>query len=88
MYVYVCNLDTHRLQYCCTGQRKSIWSGDLRTGKGEVVISDGGGSARGMNFDLRTGYLFVACSSAGDIRSRRKSYCTHGTAHALNHLPL
>lgn len=46
----------------------SIWKGDLSTGEGEVVLSDAGGPALGLDYDRRSGYLYVAGSFAGDIR--------------------
>lgn len=46
----------------------SIWKGDLRSGKGMVVISDVNGRAGGLDHDRRSGYLFVA-GITGNARS-------------------
>lgn len=41
-----------------------IWKGDLSTGEGEVVISNG--QAAGLDYDRRSGYLFVAGAFGGE----------------------
>ncbi|CAM9436774.1 unnamed protein product [Laminaria digitata] len=46
----------------------AIWKGDLRTGEGEIVLSDGGGRAVGLEYDRRSGYLYVAGGYAGSAR--------------------
>ncbi|CAM9667174.1 unnamed protein product [Scytosiphon promiscuus] len=46
----------------------SIWKGDLSTGEGEVVVSDAGGPAVGLDHDRRSGYLFVCGGTAGTTR--------------------
>ncbi len=44
----------------------AIWKGDLRTGEGEVLVPGAeGGIAVGMDFDERSGYLFVAGGTSG-----------------------
>ena len=63
----MCILDIHSNDVRKPGRTDgSIWKGDLRTGKGEVVISDVGGLAGGLDHDSRSGYLFVAGGSAGN----------------------
>ncbi|CAM9898713.1 unnamed protein product [Scytosiphon promiscuus] len=57
----------------------SIWKGDLRTGEGEVVLADAGGIALGLDYDRRSGYLFVCGSFAGTARV----YDTKGGAFSL-----
>ncbi|CAN0399465.1 unnamed protein product, partial [Hapterophycus canaliculatus] len=43
----------------------SIWKGDLSTGEGEVVLAEAGGSALGLAYDRRSGFLFVCGAYAG-----------------------
>lgn len=42
----------------------AIWKGDLRTGEGEIVIS--GGQTAGLDYDRRSGYLFVCGGLTGE----------------------
>lgn len=46
----------------------SIWKGDLSTGEGEVVVSDGGNPIAGLDHDRRSGYLFAAGLITGKCR--------------------
>eukprot|EP00904_Undaria_pinnatifida_P000569 jgi/Undpi1/10512/HiC_scaffold_29.g12962.m1 len=46
----------------------SIWKGDLSTGEGQVVIADAGSHALGLDYDRRSGYLFVCGGYAGTAR--------------------
>lgn len=41
----------------------AIWKGDLRTGEGEVVITCG--QSAGLDYDKRSGYLFVSGAFTG-----------------------
>lgn len=41
-----------------------IWKGDLSTGEGEIVISDG--QVAGMDYDRRSGYLYVCGAFTGE----------------------
>lgn len=50
----------------------AIWKGDLRTGEGEIVIS--GGQAAGLDYDRRSGYLFVAGAFTGERQNSIKYY--------------
>ena len=50
---------------CNSHKDGSIWKGDLSTGKGEVVVSNPGGAAGGLDHDRRSGYLYVAGTSSG-----------------------
>ena len=43
----------------------SIWKGDLFTGIGEVVVTGDGITAVGLDYDPRSGYLFVAGGASG-----------------------
>ena len=45
-----------------------IYAADLQTGEGELVIEGPGTSAVGLDFDRRTGYLFVSGGANGDGR--------------------
>lgn len=45
----------------------AIWKGDVRTGQGEVFIEgEAGKLAVGMDFDRRSGYLFVSGGAGGN----------------------
>lgn len=53
---------------CCelNGADGAIWKGDLSTGEGEAVLSEAGEPALGLDYDRRSGYLYVAGSFAGN----------------------
>lgn len=45
----------------------SIWEGSLETGNGSVVILGSGNSAAGMDYDRRSGYLYVSGGPSGNL---------------------
>lgn len=55
----------------------AIWKGDLSTGEGEVVLTGAGGSAIGLDYDRRSGFLYVCGGLAGAawLRDRHKRTC-------------
>lgn len=44
----------------------SIWRGNLSTGEGEVVVPALGTIANGLDYDERSGYLYVAGGDSGE----------------------
>ena len=44
----------------------SIWKGDISTGEGKIVVKDAGGTALGMAYDKRSGYLYVCGGFTGE----------------------
>ncbi|CAM9164405.1 unnamed protein product, partial [Hapterophycus canaliculatus] len=49
-------------------QTGNIWKGDLETGEGQVMELSAPGPAVGLDYDRRSGYLFVAGGPVGTAR--------------------
>lgn len=49
----------------------SVWMGDLSTGEGEVVVPATGTVANGLEYDRRSGYLYVCGGPTGEGKQGR-----------------
>lgn len=59
-------------------QDGAIWKGDMSTGEGEVVVPPVGAMSLGMDYDKRTGYLYVAGGFNGGFPRSRQACSADG----------
>lgn len=55
-----------------------IWKGDLKTGKGQVVVPAAGGGVGGLAYDKRSKYLFVCGGFSGEAQTARAALFRQG----------